>query len=128
MASDLGGYAFPAVLLVYDEVEVVEAVFGRTRFFSGFLRQNTVEFCGNDQFLPGTIPVKHEQAQYVKKNAPMIHPPTRTQGTAASTIGVVWERRKPNPGNIPTITENRVSARSDLVLRSLIFRTNASVF
>ena len=36
------------MLLVYDEVEVVEVVFGRTRFFPGFYRQNTVKFCGND--------------------------------------------------------------------------------
>src|SRR5271166_6092568 len=49
-------------------------------------------------------------------------------GTAASRIAMVWDPRKINTGNIPSITDSQVSARSDLILRSLIFLTNASAF
>ena len=53
-------YAVPTILLVDDEVKVVEVVFGRTCFFPGFFRKDTIKFCGDDQFLPN--PVQHEQA------------------------------------------------------------------
>jgi hypothetical protein len=50
------------MLLVYDEVEIVELVFCGTRFFPDRFRQNTVEFCADDQFFPRTELLKHEQA------------------------------------------------------------------
>ena len=54
--------ALPPALLVDYEVEVVEVVFGRASFFSGFFRKYTVKFCGDDQFLPRVNPVEQHLA------------------------------------------------------------------
>ena len=54
--------ALPPVLLVDYEVEVVEVVFGCSRFFSSLFRKDTVKFCVNDQFLPGENPVEQHLA------------------------------------------------------------------
>ena len=51
--------AFPTVLLVDYEVELVEVVFGCTCFFPGFFRKNSVKFCGDDELLPRAKPVEH---------------------------------------------------------------------
>jgi len=54
--------AFPTVLLVDYEVELIEVVSGYKRFFAGFFRKDTVEFCGDDELLPRPKPVEQAQA------------------------------------------------------------------
>ena len=49
------------VLLVDDEVELVELVFGRLCLFPGFFRKNTVKICCDDEFFPRQKPVEHKQ-------------------------------------------------------------------
>src|ERR1700730_14900321 len=54
--------ALPPALLVDYEVEVVEVLFGCSRFFSCLFRKDTVKFCVDDQFLPGADPVEQHLA------------------------------------------------------------------
>jgi len=54
--------AFPMMLLVDYEIEVVEVVFYRACLFPGFFRKDSIKFRGDDQFLPRAKPVEHGQA------------------------------------------------------------------
>src|SRR5258708_6735669 len=54
--------ALPPSLLVDYEIQVVEVVFGCSRFFSSLFRKDSVKFCVNDQFLPGVNSVEQHLA------------------------------------------------------------------
>jgi hypothetical protein len=49
------------VLLIDDEVELVELVFGDPCLFPGFFRKDTVKFCCDNKFFPRQKPVEHKQ-------------------------------------------------------------------
>ena len=66
------------MLLVYDEVEVVEVVFGRTRFFPSFSRQKPSNSAVMTSFFHGQHWLSTSRLGTYKRNAPMIHPPKRT--------------------------------------------------
>jgi hypothetical protein len=84
------------VLLVDDEVEVVEVVFGGTCFFPGFFRKDTVKFCGDNQFLPrdggsyGPVP-KRDRPYTLKSFRVKQRHPFNAAGRSMSRSAAIWQ-------------------------------------
>ena len=120
--------AFPTVLLVDYEVELIEVVSGYKCFFAGLFRKDSVEFCGDDELLPRPKPVEQRKLSMYVRSETRVHPTTRMPGNGVPTITLMWEKRQANAGKIPRAKEIGIIARSAFILHSLIFFTNAWVF